>query len=154
MTRTTLLRFLFAILIGLFALSSLAPSPAYASSPGADAAASGKRIVVYLNQQRLYAYNGNTLVASMAVNARGTARGNFKVQNRLLLVNSIIRGWRLPYWMGIYYVGRIQNGIHGPEYLNNGRLAFNSLGCVVILSKANASWLFRWAPVGTPVLIR
>jgi lipoprotein-anchoring transpeptidase ErfK/SrfK len=90
----------------------------------------------------------------MAVNARGTRRGTFKVQNRLTLVNSIIRGWRLPYWMGIYYVGRIQNGIHGPEFLNNGGTAVNSLGCVVILSVANARWLFSWAPVGTPVIIR
>lgn len=152
MTAMKLSRILFVILIALFAFGSVAP--VYAQSPDTDAAAGGKRIIVYLSQQRLYAYSGNTLVKSMVVNARGTRRGNFTVQNRLYLVNSIIRGWRLPYWMGIYYVGRIQNGIHGPEFLNNGRLAYNSLGCVVILSTANAAWLFKWAPAGTPVLIR
>jgi lipoprotein-anchoring transpeptidase ErfK/SrfK len=152
MPKTIMLRIVFAILVSLFALSSV--MPAYASAPDAAAAASGKRIIVNLNQQRLYAYNGNTLVASMAVTARGPRRGSFKVQNRLVQVNSIVRGWRLPYWMGIYYVGSIQNGIHGPESLSNGRVAYTSLGCVVILSKANAAWLFKWAPVGTPVLIR
>ncbi len=152
MLKTKFVRIVIVALISLFAFSAVAP--AYAAAPAADAAASGKRIVVYLNQQRLYAYSGNTLVTSMAVHAIGTRRGNFSVQNRLSLVNSIVRGWRLPYWMGIYYVGRIQNGIHGPEYLINGGMAFNSLGCVVILTKANAAWLFNWAPVGTPVLIR
>ncbi len=152
MIRTRFVRLLVVVLVSLFAFSSVAPVSAI--SPDADAAASGKRIIVYLSQQRLYAYNGNTLVKSMAVNARGTRRGTFKVQNRLTVVNSIVRGWRLPYWMGIYYVGRIQNGIHGPESLVTGGTAFVSLGCVVILTKANAAWLFSWAPVGTPVIIR
>ena len=116
-------------------------------------AAGAKRIVVNLSQQKLYAYQGNTLVASMGVNARGTARGTFRVQNKIPIANSVIRGWRLPYWMGIYYVGRTQNGIHGPEVIGR-RTAVNSLGCVVIRSQANASWLYKWATVGTTVSIR
>ena len=116
-------------------------------------AAAAKRIVVNLSQQKLYAYQGNTLVASIAVNARGTARGTFRVQNKIPVASSIVRGWRLPYWMGIYYVGRVQNGIHGPEIIGR-RTAITSLGCVVIRSSANAAWLFKWATVGTTVSIR
>jgi lipoprotein-anchoring transpeptidase ErfK/SrfK len=116
-------------------------------------AAAAKRIVVNLSQQKLYAYQGNTLVASISVNARGTARGTFRVQNKIPVANSIVRGWRLPYWMGIYYVGRVQNGIHGPEIIGR-RTAITSLGCVVIRSSANAAWLYKWATVGTTVSIR
>jgi lipoprotein-anchoring transpeptidase ErfK/SrfK len=134
-----------ALFVGLLMFTFFAPSQVQA--------ASARRIVVVLSQQKLYAYQGNTLVASMSVNARGTARGTFKVQNKIPVAYSVIRGWRLPYWMGIYYVGRIQNGIHGPEMIGK-RTAVSSLGCVVIRSSANAAWLYRWATVGTVVSIR
>ena len=145
MLRSRLLRLALAFVVGLSVFAVFAP--------GAAQAAGGKRILVNLAQQTLYAYSGNTLVASMAVHARGTARGNFRVQNRILVTNSNIRGWMLPYWMGIYYVRGVQNGIHGPEMI--GRFtATNSLGCVVITSNTNAAWLYNWAPVGTPVAVR
>jgi lipoprotein-anchoring transpeptidase ErfK/SrfK len=138
--------FVLAVFVGLFG---------FAGNTAAEenSAGSGRRIVVNLAQQRLYAYQGNTLVMSMAVNARGTRRGNFVVQNRITVAGSIYRGWLLPYWLGIYYVGRVQNGIHGPEMIGK-RTATTSLGCVVILSSANAAALFRWAPVGIPVTVR
>jgi lipoprotein-anchoring transpeptidase ErfK/SrfK len=57
--------------------------------------------------------------------------------------------------MGVYYVGLVENGIHGPELGYNGKIvATNSLGCVVIKSFADAQRLYSWAPVGTPVSIR
>jgi len=123
-------------------------------SPEDNAAVTGKHIIVYLSQQKLYAYNGNALVTSMQVNAKGTMTGTFKVQNQLPLVNSVIAGWQLPYWLGIYFIGTTQNGIHGPEKLGNGEKAFNSLGCVVILTDDDALRLYKWASVGTPVIIR
>ena len=96
----------------------------------------------------------SSFLTEMPVNARGTARGTFSVRDHYYIAPSIYRGWRLPYWLGIYYVGRVENGIHGPEYLANGRMAYNSLGCVVILNVANARWLYSWARNGTPVIIR
>ncbi len=134
-----------AFVVGLLVFTLFPPANAQA--------AAAKRIVVNLSQQKLYAYQGNTLVASISVNARGTARGTFRVQNKIPVANSIVRGWRLPYWMGIYYVGRVQNGIHGPEIIGR-RTAITSLGCVVIRSSANAAWLYKWATVGTTVSIR
>ncbi len=145
MARKGFVHLLLACLMGLSILAWAAPAQA----------AGGKSIVVSLSKQRLYAYQGGKLVYSMAVNARGTRVGNFRILDRLGTVNSIIRGWRLPYWMGIYYVGRIQNGIHGPELGFNGKvIATTSLGCVVIKSFADATWLYKWAPVGTPVTVR
>lgn len=137
-------RMLFAVLLCAVALSAPAPVAAQTSA---------KRIVVNLAQQRIYAYQGNTLVLSAPVNARGTRRGSFRVQNKIPMANSIVRGWRLAHWMGIYYVGRVQNGIHGPEYLRGGGVAYVSLGCVVIRSADLAARLYRWAQVGVPVRI-
>ncbi len=145
MVRKVFVRVLLACLVGLTLVAWAAPVQA----------AGKKSIVVSLSKQRIYAYQGNTLVYSAAVNARGTRVGTFRVQNRISSVGSIIRGWRLPYWMGIYYVGRVQNGIHGPELGRNGKVvATTSLGCVVIKSFADAAWFFKWAPVGTTVSIR
>ena len=117
-------------------------------------AAGARTIIVSLSKQKLYAYQGNTLVYSTSIVARGTRSGTFRVQNKIPLVRSVVRGWKLPYWMGIYYVGRIQNGIHGPEYTANGKRAVVSLGCVVLRTNADAAWLYRWATVGTTVSIR
>ncbi|MCL5997133.1 MAG: L,D-transpeptidase [Chloroflexi bacterium] len=148
MFHKSFIRIVLVLFLSLFVFASV--MPAQADEPHAT----GKRIVVSIGQQRLYAYSGNTLVFSAAVNARGTRSGTFRIQNKITSARSIYRGWRLPYWMGIYYVGRVQNGIHGPEMLANGRTATTSLGCVVIRSAANAAWLFRWATVGTPVTVR
>jgi lipoprotein-anchoring transpeptidase ErfK/SrfK len=144
------MRFVFVMLLGLLLFAVVAPAPVEA----AVEAAAGKRIIVSLGRQQLYAYSGNRLVASMSVNARGTRTGTFRVQNKIPAASSYVRGWTLPYWLGIYYVGRIQNGIHGPEMLRGGGTAVSSLGCVVIRSRANAAWLYAWAPVGTPVTVR
>lgn len=148
MLRKKFVRILFIVLFAVFAFSTAIPAQAHSSATW------GKKIYVVLSQQRLYAYYGSTLVKSMPVNARGTARGTFSVLDHYYIAPSIYRGWKLPFWLGIYYVGRVENGIHGPEYLSNGRMAYNSLGCVVILNIANARWLYNWTPNGTPVYIR
>jgi hypothetical protein len=145
MARKGFVRLLFALTIFISTFAWIAPAQA----------AGGKSIIVSLSRQRLYAYQGGKLVYSAAVNARGTRVGSFRIQNKLGLVGSVIPGWRLSYWMGIYYVGRVQNGIHGPEIGRNGKVvATASLGCVVLRSATDAAWIYRWAGVGTPVIIR
>ncbi len=116
-------------------------------------AAGRKRIVVSLGQQRVYAYIGNTVVFSTRANIKGAKRGTFRIQNKLPRARSSTLGWTLPYWMGIYYVGRIQNGFHGYSIRDRGGYAANSLGCIVMPTSA-AAQLYSWAPVGTQVVIR
>jgi lipoprotein-anchoring transpeptidase ErfK/SrfK len=152
MTRSNISRAVMAALLAAFALASAAPVAA--TEIETPAQASGRRIIVDLSDQRLYAYSGNALVFSTPVNARGTRTGSFRVQNKVRLASSIVRGWRLPNWLGIYYVGRIQNGIHGPAVTRSGSVTAASLGCVVLRSSAAALKLFRWATVGTPVTVR
>lgn len=127
-----------------------AARPARAEQAGAV----GRYILVDVSDQRIYAYSGGQLALSARVNVRGIRAGTFRVQNKIAAAPSIYRGWTLPYWMGIYYVGKVQNGIHGPEMLRGGGYAYNSLGCVVILSMDAAARLYRWAGVGTTVIVR
>ncbi|MCS6849348.1 MAG: L,D-transpeptidase [Anaerolineae bacterium] len=135
------------------AVALLIVLPSIAVLPSPVEAAGRKRIVVVIREQRVYAYEGNTIVFTTRANIRGAKRGNFRIQNKIPMARSSALGWKLPYWMGIYYVGRIQNGFHGYSIRSNGALAANSLGCIVMPTSA-AAWLYRWASVGTPVTIR
>jgi lipoprotein-anchoring transpeptidase ErfK/SrfK len=121
--------------------------------PRAAEAAAGRRIIVDISDQRVYAYNGAQLVKSIPANARGTRGGNFRIRNKIPMAKSYALGWKLPYWMGIYMSGGLENGFHGTAITARGGRANNSLGCIV-MSTANAHWLYSWARVGTPVTVR
>lgn len=123
------------------------------TNPAEQDQTGAKSIFVSLSQQRLYAYQGKRLVLAMAVNARGTRRGTFRIRNKITNAPSIYRGWRLPYWMGIYMVGRVENGIHGPATTTKG-VTIASLGCVVIRTRADAARLFNWTVRGIAVTVR
>jgi lipoprotein-anchoring transpeptidase ErfK/SrfK len=65
----------------------------------------------------------------------------------------------MPYWLGIYWVGRIENGIHALPINADGTMLWDgylgtpvSFGCI-ILSTENARTLYHWADIGTPVWI-
>ena len=65
----------------------------------------------------------------------------------------------MPDWMGIYYVGNLENGFHALPLLANGQRLWGdeigtpvSYGCVV-LGIADAQTLYDWADVGTVVQI-
>ncbi len=132
-----------------------------AGSGPAPAAGGGKRIVVDLSEQRMYVYeNGQLLwkwVVSTGRPGQETAVGHYKVLNKL--PNAYASTWSLqmPYWLGIYWAGSLQNGIHALPILPNGQRLWEgylgtpaSFGCV-ILSTQNAQTLYNWATVGTPV---
>ena len=148
MSRKTFIHLFMALVAALCVVA--APNAANAKS----ANASGKRIVVSLSQQRVYAYSGNTLVMSIGANIRGARAGNFRIQNKLPMGYSIHLGWRLPKWMGIYYgSGRVQNGFHGASIHKSGARDMTSLGCIV-MRPGDAARLYGWTSVGTPVTIR
>jgi len=129
------------------------------SAPAAPAG--GKRIVVDLSAQRMYVYQGGQLVWNWVVSTgrpgQETVVGHFKVLNKI--PNAYAYTWSLtmPYWLGIYWAGSLQNGIHalpigpGGQTMWGGYLGQRvSYGCV-ILATQNAATLYNWAPVGTPV---
>ena len=142
--------------------------------PGGAAAPSGgdapvsvpmtKRIVVDISEQHMDVYeNGNVIwswVTSTGERGRDTAPGNYSVLNKI--PNAYASTWNLqmPYWLGIYWAGRLQNGIHALPILANGQKLWAgwlgtpvSYGCV-ILGDEEARTLYNWAEVGTPVTIQ
>ena len=122
-----------------------------------------KRIEVNLSTQRFYAWEGDRLVyqflTSTGLPDKATAAGNFKVQSKIPKAYSSI--WRLymPYWLGIYNVGRVENGIHALPIRLDGTVMWGGLlgqrasyGCVILSTQA-ARLIYEWAEIGTPVHI-
>lgn len=127
--------------------------------PGSGA----KQIVVNLSQQRLYAYQGGQLVYDFVISSGAapyyTRTGTFQVQSKF--PNAYGSAWNIwmPYWMGIYWAGSSENGIHALPVLSNGQTLWGgylgrpvSYGCVVV-GTYEAKLLFEWTPLGTPVQI-
>ena len=123
-----------------------------------------KRIEVDISEQRLYAYQGETLVysfiASTGMTGAPTLPGSFQVLNKLPTAYGSRWAITMPYWMGIYWAGSSQNGIHGYPINAWGQELWRdylgqpiTFGCVM-LDTADAAVLYEWAEVGTPVLIR
>jgi tetratricopeptide (TPR) repeat protein len=122
-----------------------------------------KRIEVNLSTQRFYAWEGDRLVyqflTSTGLPERATAAGNFKVLSKIPNAYSSIWRLHMPYWLGIYYVGRIENGIHALPIRPDGTVMWGGLlgqrasyGCVILSTQA-ARLIYEWAEIGTPVHI-
>lgn len=133
------------------------------SAPG-QAAGAGKRIVVSISRQHLWAYDGDrevySFIASTGLATSPTKPGTYRVLDKI--PNAYASTWNLqmPYWMGIYYVGRIENGIHALPILSSGQTLWSgylgrpvSFGCIVLDTQAAAK-LYEWADVGTAVVIQ
>jgi LysM repeat protein len=136
--------------------------PGTATAPAQ--AGGGKRILINLTKQRLYAYAGDQLVYSFVISSGAppylTRTGQFRVQSKIpKAYGSAWRIW-MPHWLGIYWAGSVENGIHALPILSNGQTLWAgylgrpvSYGCVV-LGTDDAQRLYKWAEIGTPVSIR
>jgi lipoprotein-anchoring transpeptidase ErfK/SrfK len=133
------------------------------SGGGAAPSGGAKRIVIDLTQQRLYAYEGNQLVYSFVISSgrapSRTRTGEFRVQSKIPKAYGAAWNIWMPYWLGIYWAGSTENGIHALPILPNGQTLWAgylgrpvSYGCIV-LGTYEAQLLYNWAPIGTPVSI-
>jgi lipoprotein-anchoring transpeptidase ErfK/SrfK len=120
-----------------------------------------KRIEVDISEQRLYAWEGDTLVykfpVSTGLRGQDTATGQFQILDKIPMAYSRIWKLRMPNWMGIYYVKGIENGFHGLPYRPDGTKMWAGLlgqrasyGCIVLGTKP-AKKLYNWAEIGTRV---
>ena len=122
-----------------------------------------KHILVDISEQYMYVYEGdmlvNSFVSSTGMN-NATRAGYFSVLDKI--PNAYGATWDIwmPYWLGIYWAGSMENGIHALPTLPNGATLWAgylgvpiSYGCVV-LGTYEAQWLYDWADIGTPVEIR
>ncbi|MBN1920102.1 MAG: LysM peptidoglycan-binding domain-containing protein [Anaerolineae bacterium] len=123
-----------------------------------------RHIYIYLSQQHLYAYEGDRLVYSFVVSSGRaptyTRTGDFRVQSKV--PNAWGSTWNIwmPHWLGIYWSGGLENGIHALPVLPSGQTLWAgylgtpvSFGCIV-LGTYEAQQLYQWAEIGTPVTIR
>ena len=136
------------------------PTTQYDSPP---TYAGSKYILVDISEQHMYVYEGDVLVYSFIASTgmgNSTRAGSFSVLNKI--PNAYGATWNIwmPNWLGIYWSGSLQNGIHALPILPNGATLWAgflgtpiSYGCVV-LDTYDAQVLYNWADIGTPVEIR
>lgn len=113
-----------------------------------------KWIDIDLTRQMLYAYEGDTVVASFLVSTglpdTPTITGSYNVYVKYYAADMRGPGYYLPdvpYTM-YYYRGY---GIHGTYWHSNFGTPM-SHGCVN-METSEAGWLFEWSYVGIPVII-
>ncbi len=122
-----------------------------------------KYVLVDISEQHLYAYEGDTLifsfVASTGMNS-ATATGSFSILNKIPSAYGSTWDIWMPYWLGIYWAGTMQNGIHALPIMSNGATLWEgylgtpiSYGCIV-LGTYEAQLLYNWVDIGTPVDIQ
>jgi hypothetical protein len=120
-----------------------------------------KRIEINISKQRMLVYEGDTVIhewrISTGLPGRDTAAGHFKVLDKIPMAYSSIWRLKMPYWLGIYYVGPIENGIHALPIRPDGTVMWGGLlgtkqsyGCIILDNKA-AKTLYDWAEIGTRV---
>ena len=121
-----------------------------------------KRIEIDVSEQRMLVYEADRLVwdwpASTGLPGYPTRYGRFQVLDKIPMAYS--RPWTLwmPHWLGIYWAGGSENGIHSLPIINGRKLWAGylgskiSYGCVVIGTEEGEQ-LFNWAEIGTTVEI-
>jgi lipoprotein-anchoring transpeptidase ErfK/SrfK len=148
------------------------PAPEYAvqqayaqqqSVPVAPSYGGSKYILISISEQHLYAYEGDALVYSFTASTgmnNATRAGMFSVLDKI--PNAYGATWNIwmPNWLGIYWAGSMENGIHALPILPNGAQLWAgflgrpiSYGCIV-LGAYEAQLLYDWVDIGTPVEIR
>ena len=123
-----------------------------------------KYIIVDLSEQHLDAYQDGqpifSFIASSGAAPSYTRTGEFQVQSKI--PNAYGAAWNIwmPHWLGIYWAGSSENGIHALPILSNGQTLWAgylgtpiSYGCIV-LGTYEAKLLYDWAEIGIPVTIQ
>lgn len=150
--------------------SAPAPAPPTApvatplpSSEAQPSSSTRKRIVIDISEQHLWAYDGETevysFVASTGLPGLDTRPGVYSVLDKIPSAWGGNWGIWMPDWLGIYWAGSLQNGIHSLPILPDGSRLWDgylgtpvSYGCI-ILGVTESKLLYDWAEVGVPVII-
>jgi LysM repeat protein len=143
-----------------------APRPTTQPTAGAAptrTSGKGKEIQIDISEQHIYAYQDGKLVFSFVASTgigNSTRIGTFKVLDKIPNAYSNAFNIWMPWWMGIYYSGTLENGIHGLPKLWNGVELWGNLlgrpatyGCIESKT-SEIKQLYDWAEIGTPVIIR
>jgi len=123
-----------------------------------------RRIEISLSDQLVTVYENHQPVKVFTVctgrASAPTTPGRYEVLDKI--PNAYGSKWDIfmPYWLGIYWAGGSENGIHGLPVTRAGVTIWRdrlgspcSYGCIV-LDTPDAIWLYEWAEVGTVVFVR
>jgi LysM repeat protein len=132
--------------------------------PAPKATGQGTRFVASISQQHCWLYEGSTVVYSWACSTgragAPTVPGSYRIQSKIPRAYGSAWNFWMPYWLGIYWAGSTENGIHGfPSDAGTGVKVWTSrigtpvtYGCI-LLSDTNAKTLYDMAWIGMPVII-
>ncbi|HEX2996672.1 MAG TPA: L,D-transpeptidase family protein [Anaerolineales bacterium] len=139
------------------------PAVEEVAAPAVPSYGGSKYILVDISEQHMYVYEGDGLIYSFVASTgmnNATRVGSFAVQSKI--PNAYGATWDIwmPSWLGIYWSGGLENGIHALPIMSNGATLWEgflgrpiSYGCVV-LGSYEAQVLYDWAEIGTPVEIQ
>jgi lipoprotein-anchoring transpeptidase ErfK/SrfK len=134
------------------------------NNPGTPPVYVGKAIELDLSSQRMFVWENGLLVNDWAISTgredKPTKQGNFKILDKMRWAYGSGGGdtWAMPYWMGFYWAGGTENGLHGLPLINGRKEGAGSLGhpvshgCVRS-GDDNQLWLYNWTEVGMPVIV-
>lgn len=123
----------------------------------------GLNMSVSISQQRCQVYQNDELLydwpCSTGRGITGTKTGTFYVQSKIREAWGSTWGFYMPYWLGIYWAGGTENGIHGLPYEPGGPPIWGdsigtpvTFGCV-LLGAEESQTLWNMAYIGMPVTI-
>ena len=124
-----------------------------------------KCIEINLGAQRMQIWEKNKILKEYVISSGrpsyATKTGNFTILSKWPVAYGGIPGqrWKMPFWMGIYYVGSTENGIHELPFINGVRESSADMGKAVShgcvrLGIGDAEEVYNFADLKTPVLIR
>ncbi|OWK27108.1 MAG: hypothetical protein US76_00595 [Parcubacteria group bacterium GW2011_GWA2_38_13b] len=124
-----------------------------------------KCIEINLGAQRMKIWEKNKILKEYVISSgrpsHATKAGNFSILSKWPVAYGGIPGqrWKMPFWMGIYYVGSTENGFHELPFINGVREASSDMGKAVShgcvrLGIGDAEEVYNFADLKTPVLIR
>jgi tetratricopeptide (TPR) repeat protein len=129
-----------------------------------DAITPPRRIEIDLSDQTLTVMDNHQAVQRWPV-CTGRANtptlpGRYEVQTKLPQAYASKWDIFMPLWLGIYWAGGSENGIHALPLTRSGTVLWRerlgrpcSYGCIVMATEAE-EWLYDWAELGTVVFIR
>ena len=125
----------------------------------------GLQFVVDVSQQTCWLYRGRQVLytwrCSTGRPGYPTRYGTFRIQSKIPVAYGSAWNIYMPYWLGIYWAGSTENGIHGlPWNATTGAKVWAGLvgrpvtfGCIMLEDWA-ARTLYEMAYIGMPVVIR
>jgi len=136
----------------------------YGASPG-PGTITDTRFIASISEQRCWLYKDGKLIGDWRCSSgrkeAPSVPGSYKIQSQIRDAYGARWDFWMPYWLGLYYAGSTENGIHGLPYSKQtGRHTWEGLvgtpitfGCIM-LDDANAKTLFDVAYLGMPVVIQ